>query len=212
MSTKNTPRTDAATKTTDWFTGEPVVVADFARSLERELDEARAEIAALREKIENQAHELTRLMRAHKRAHQEIYQKTKRFTELAKYEDIVRNVRKLTAAQNSEATIEAVQRLVAASGQNQDEIAGGIESWSNGCEYSCTLWRLPDRVWWEEPGRSVDKRVMERFLMLGHQGYEVMDRDKAEEHIRRWSGEPDFEINLAEIAKTMRIHAKPMED
>lgn len=37
MSTKNTPRTDAATKTTGWFTGEPVVVADFARQLETEL-------------------------------------------------------------------------------------------------------------------------------------------------------------------------------
>lgn len=32
-----TPRTDAATKTTDWFTGEPVVVARFARQLETEL-------------------------------------------------------------------------------------------------------------------------------------------------------------------------------
>lgn len=32
-----TPRTDAKIKTTDYLTGDPVVAADFARQLEREL-------------------------------------------------------------------------------------------------------------------------------------------------------------------------------
>ena len=32
----STPMTDEATRTTDWITGEPVVPADFARTLERE--------------------------------------------------------------------------------------------------------------------------------------------------------------------------------
>jgi len=32
-----TPRTDEATKTTDWVSGQPMVPSDFARQLEREL-------------------------------------------------------------------------------------------------------------------------------------------------------------------------------
>ena len=35
----NTPLTDEATKTTDWFSGEPVVVVAFARELERDVRE-----------------------------------------------------------------------------------------------------------------------------------------------------------------------------
>ena len=66
-----TPETDDATKTTDWFSGEPMVPSDFARRLERERDEALEELANLRmennhnwqsvddlEKVTGLAHEL----------------------------------------------------------------------------------------------------------------------------------------------------------
>lgn len=51
-----TPETDAEIKTTDYLTGEPVVVADFARKLERERDEARKHLAAANKGAEINAH------------------------------------------------------------------------------------------------------------------------------------------------------------
>lgn len=43
----DTPRTVEATKTTDWITGVPIVSADFARELERELNAANERISEL---------------------------------------------------------------------------------------------------------------------------------------------------------------------
>lgn len=56
-----TPITEAATKTTDWFTGEPVVPSREMESLEREnarLREALASIAEMPEYDQDDAHRL----------------------------------------------------------------------------------------------------------------------------------------------------------
>lgn len=47
----DTPRTDFASVTTDWASGEPVVPADFARQLERELAAALKEIAYFKDYV-----------------------------------------------------------------------------------------------------------------------------------------------------------------
>lgn len=56
---RSTPETDAEIKTTDYLTGEPVVVADFARKLERERNEARDQLKAMREAIREVSLQLT---------------------------------------------------------------------------------------------------------------------------------------------------------
>ena len=49
---RSTPETDAEIKTTDYLTGEPVVVADFARKLERERDETAKQLEAMRDELQ----------------------------------------------------------------------------------------------------------------------------------------------------------------
>jgi hypothetical protein len=40
------------------------------------------------------------------------------------------------------------------------------------------VWRLPDRVWFESPGRSVDRRTCRRYLVqTGSNSFSIMDHD-----------------------------------